>query len=497
LKVWVFRLPVSAAPIAALFLAAALAGPTFLPAQTAGEVKSLTLDEAISLALDHGEAVRQARAGLAVALADATRARAQRYPQLDGRAAYTRTLASEFEDIDLSFGDDSDGGSDDGLGDLPFGQKNRYDLGIAGSQVLWAGGGVRAAEKAARHAVDAAQVSVEAARAALTLDVVAAYFDAALADRIVLITEASFQQAENTLGQAKAAFDVGNAAEFDVLRAQVAMDNERPTLLERRSLRNLAHLRLRQLLDLPADASLRLSTEAPTSQSFAGAVAAIEHPTLPATSDPAAPVADPIAALAARRAPVRQAQALVAVREELVRVARAARWPNVALTSDYGRVAYPASGLPSWGDTRDNWTVGIGVRVPIFRGGALQADVLAAEARLEDARAARDAAAKLATLEARDVIERLSTAREVWRVSSGVVEQARRAYDIADVRYREGISTQLELDNARLLLRQAEGNRALAARDLEIAQARVALLAELPLGASAQLTLSIDRSGGR
>jgi outer membrane protein TolC len=468
-----------------------LTGAAQLAAQAAGEVKTLTLEEAISMALDHGESVRQARAALAVALADATRARSLRYPQLDGRAAYTRTLASEFEDIDLSFGDDSGDGSDDGLDDLPFGQKNRYDLGVAGSQVLWAGGGVRAGEKSARHAVDAALVSVEAARAALTLDVVGAYFDAALADRIVLISEASFRQAEDTRNQAKAAFDVGNAAEFDVLRAQVAMDNERPTLLERRSLRNLAHLRLRQLLDLPADAALRLSTEAPNSQAFADALAKIEEP----AAGPGG--GDAVAVLAERRAPVRQAQALVGVREELVRVAQAARWPNVALTSDYGRVAYPASGLPSWGDTRDNWTVGIGLRVPIFRGGALKADVLAAEARLEDARASRDLALKLATLEARDVIERLSTAREVWSVSSGVVEQARRAYEIADVRYREGISTQLELDNARLLLRQAEGNRALAARDLEIARARVALLPELPLGASAQLTFSVDRSGGR
>ena len=75
--------------------------------------------------------------------------------------------------------------------------------------------------------------------------------------------------------------------------------------------------------------------------------------------------------------------------------------------------------------------------------------------------------------------------------------QARRAYDIAEVRYREGISTQLELDNARLLLRQAEANRALAARDLEVARARVALLVDLPLGAASSNSFTSDRSGGR
>ena len=47
------------------------------------------------------------------------------------------------------------------------------------------------------------------------------------------------------------------------------------------------------------------------------------------------------------------------------------------------------------------------------------------------------------------------------------------------------MSTQLELSDSRLLLQQAEANRALAARDLQVARARVALLPELPLAASA------------
>lgn len=445
--------------------------------------RTLTLAEAISMALDHGESVRQARAGLALALADSTRATARRRLQIEGRGAYTRTLASEFEDIDFSFGD-GDAGS--GLGDLPFGQKNRYDLGVAASQVLFAGGGIGASEKAARFGVDAAQISIEAARAALTLDVVGAYFDAALTDRLVAIAEESLAQAERTQVQAKAAFEVGDAAEFDVLRAEVARDNERPGLLDRKAQRALAHLRLRQLLDLPADSDLVLATEAPASGLF--------------DAEPATGIDDPAEALAARRAPLRQAEAQVSIRRQLVRVAQAARYPGVSLSSDYGRVAYPASGLPSWNETRDNWTVGLSMRVPIFSGGALKADILAAEARLEDALATRDLAHKLAVLETRDALERLSTAQEVWQVSSGVVSQARRAYDIAEVRYREGISTQLELDNARLLLRQAEANRALAARDLEVARARVALLVDLPLGAassSSNPSSSFDRSGGR
>ncbi|MBA2627885.1 MAG: TolC family protein, partial [Gemmatimonadales bacterium] len=63
---------------------------------------------------------------------------------------------------------------------------------------------------------------------------------------------------------------------------------------------------------------------------------------------------------------------------------------------------------------------------------------------------------------------------------AGTVEQAQRAYAIAEVRYREGISTQTELGDARLLLQQALANRAQAARDLQVARVRMTLLPDLP-----------------
>ena len=61
------------------------------------------------------------------------------------------------------------------------------------------------------------------------------------------------------------------------------------------------------------------------------------------------------------------------------------------------------------------------------------------------------------------------------------MQQAQRAYEIAELRYREGLSTQLELSDARLLLQQAQANRAQAARDVQVARVRLALLPDLPL----------------
>ena len=49
------------------------------------------------------------------------------------------------------------------------------------------------------------------------------------------------------------------------------------------------------------------------------------------------------------------------------------------------------------------------------------------------------------------------------------------------LRFREGVSIQLELTDARLLLEQARADQARAARDVSVERVRAALLTDLPL----------------
>ena len=132
---------------------------------------------------------------------------------------------------------------------------------------------------------------------------------------------------------------------------------------------------------------------------------------------------------------------------------------------------------------RANWSVGVAMNVPILTGGRQRGDEMVARAELEQARLQRQQVQELAALDTRSAWAELMAARAAWEATAGTVQQATRAYEIADVRFRAGVSTQLELSDSRLLLQQAEANRALAARDLQVARARVALLPDLPLGA--------------
>jgi outer membrane protein TolC len=118
----------------------------------------------------------------------------------------------------------------------------------------------------------------------------------------------------------------------------------------------------------------------------------------------------------------------------------------------------------------------------VLTGGRQRADEAISRAELEQAQTQLRQTDELATLDARSAWAELVAAKATWNASAGTVEEATRAYQIAEARYNAGVSTQLELSDSRLLLAQAQANRAQAGHDLQVARARIALLPELPLG---------------
>jgi outer membrane protein len=471
-----------------------LAGATAARAQPTGP---LTLADAIRIASEQSESVQIARAGESRADADQRRAFSQRFPQVSFTGTYSRTLASEFSSafeqtgpvcdpffVDAtrplesrvaeieraaSCGSLTSGGLD--FANLPFGQKNIYQLGFTFAQAVYAGGRISAQERQAAINRESAALTTSLTQAQLTLDVTRAFYDAALADRLVAISESVYEQAAATYEQTRLAYETGRQPEFELLRAQVERDNQRPTVIRRRADRDVAYVRLRQVLDLPPGAPLQLDVD-------------LENAALP----PPPPFADRLAAsrAAAPTEPisVRQSQAVVDLREAAMTIARAERLPAVSLNSSLAGVGYPSSGVfPTPGDFRANWSVGASVQIPLFTGGRLKADELAAQADLAEARARLQQTRELVELDSTTAQQDLAAAEAVWEASAGTVQQAQRAYEIAELRNREGLSTQLELSDSRVSLEIAQANRVQAARDVQVARARVALLPDLPAGA--------------
>ena len=482
------------------------------PASGGAAPVPLTLVEALRIATGASETIGLAQAGAQRANGQQFQTRSALLPQVNSSLNYQKLLQSQFTAISSKSGSSSStssGGKDTSSNSAAnnplakiFASPYTTTLSLTATQPLFTGGRATANIKAANVGRESAEIGVTSAKAQVQLDVTQAYYDALLADRLVTIAESSLVQSERTLRQVQLTRSVGSASEFELIRARVTRDNQRPNWLQSRTNRDLAYVRLHQLLNLPLDRALSLTdsiAEAPVPVSRAASTTPITSvnvsPSDVLTIDPSVR-AEVNKALATAdtgittRAPVRQATKSVEQAEQALKASKANRLPQISLSTTYQRLAYPANGLPaSIGDFYPNWTAALGVTLPIFTGGRQHGDELIAEASVKEAKLRLQQTQEGAALDARQSVAQLEQAEASWQASVGTAEQAERSYAIAEVRFREGISTQLELSDSRVQLQQALANRAKAARDLQVARIRLQLLRDLPLsGGGAQAT---------
>jgi outer membrane protein TolC len=493
---------------AAITLATALvcAGPLTAqqpPAAGAavGAPVRLSLDDALRLAEAQSQNIEIARSNVVRATGQRYQVRSQFFPQLNATAAYNRTLQSQFSSFSAtatpvdttkpkvqsvcapnipadatpdqrlaalsqatSCASASSGVGFD-LSQTSFGAKNQWTGGLNFSQNVYTGGRISAQSDAASAQLSSATIEVSAQRAQSALDVTSAYYDAALAEQLVAIADSSVAQTEVVLAQTRVARQVGNAAEYDLLRAQVTRDNQLPVAIQARSNREVAYLRLKQLLNMPLDNVVQLTTQIETPQG----------PNLPSIASATADTA------VAGRAPVREFDEAVRASEAQVKVARSERIPSVSIVSAFQRLYFPQQFFPGSNFGVNNWTVGLQASLPILDGGRIKGDQLIAEAGVKQARAQREQTRQFAALDTRVALNQLAEAQATWEASKGTAEQAQKTYAIDEVRFREGISTQTDLTQSRLLLEQSLANRAMAARNLAVARVRLSLIHDLPI----------------
>ncbi|HET7275648.1 MAG TPA: TolC family protein [Longimicrobiaceae bacterium] len=464
----------------AILILTVVVGPGGLAAQevTADSV-GLSLEEAVQRATGQSEEIRLARSQVDLASSQVTSARSAAFPQLNLNLGYTRTLASAFDTggeaveipDSLKFNPDPTapleervtylennaqkaafGGLSGLFGNLPFGQENAYSFTFSGSQLLYSGGRVGAALDIAESFEEAARLTLNEEMAEIELQVRSAYYTAQLAQELQTISAAALEQAELFLEQERLRLRAGRASELEVMRAEVSRDNLRPPLVQARNAADLAKLNLKRLVDIPLTQPIQLTT-------------ALEPPPPDATALPAPEVR------IAQRAAVQAAQQQVAIREQQVRIAKGAFLPEVSLQMNYGKQLFPESAFDFDSDWRTDWSVGIGVQIPVFNGFRRAADVDIAQVELAQSRlqlAQLEESVRLQYEQARGEKERALAA---IAARQRTVDVAQRVYDLTVLRYEQGVATQLEVSESRLALLQARTNLAQATADYYIADA--------------------------
>lgn len=454
-------------PVALLFAGAA--SPLF--AQQ-GDTLHLSLADAVTQAVRESDETRLAAVQLEIADAQVTTARASGLPQLRLVGNYSQVLRNARAEI---------------VGSI-FGQNYNYNSNLNVSQTLFQGGRILAGSRAAADVRGAARMTIAEARALISVDVQRAYLAAILAGELETIQRRNLELAEARIRLVDQLQSGGRASRYEVLRARVERANLQPSLLQAQAQRELALIELRRILNIPEGRPIALTSALDTA-SLRTVVQAVAGDSRP---DPVRPVE-------------RAAELTVEARREGIRIARADLLPTISTFFQTGYTALPASnGFPTiWGSTssancpagspatrvcqNNGWfpdrTFGVQVQWPLFDGLRAKGNIDLAQAQERVARL------QLSQERERVAVERARARAEYVRAEAAFeaqrqnVDEADEAFRIASLRFERGLSTQLEVSDAQLLLLTARTNAARATIDYYLAAAELARArgVEIPL----------------
>lgn len=465
--------------LALALLPAALRAQQAAPIAAAPAPIRLSMDDAVRRALASGDEVRLAEAVVRQARGQITQAWASALPEVRGSLTYQRTFASVFSSGGSSdpglppFNPDTTAPLSDriryledeyhntvprGLSDLfrnlPFGRQNTYIYAITVSQTLFQGGKVGAGIRGAHAFERAARAGLDDTREDLAYRVKTAYLNALFAERMLEISEATQVQTNEHLRRVRLNHQIGSTADYDLLRAEVESANQEPLVIGARNGYESALLELRRLVNIPVDQPIELTAEV-------------------LTGADSLPEVDSVALRAEipDRSALAAAEANVDFRRQAVRVFRGDAYPVLRFTMNYGGQAFPAAGLPAYGDFRRDWNAALSLSMPLFDGFRNRGIVEQARAELMRAEAQLSQTREGVTIQVAQARSEMERARALVTARRQTVTQATRAHQLAAVRYANQIASAIEVSDARLALQQARVNEAQSTRDYLLALA--------------------------
>jgi outer membrane protein TolC len=250
----------------------------------------------------------------------------------------------------------------------------------------------------------------------------------------------------------------GVIAAIDVLRAQVELQTEQQRLLAAQNDFDKAKLALSRAIGLPLGQQFRLTTEAPY------------------RPNPSLTLEEALDRAFQARADYQSALAQQKAAELSRRAATAGNLPSLEVYADYGVL-----GLDP-GNSHGTFTTAATLKVPIFQGGRVRADVEAAEAALQQRQAQAEDARARVEYEVRASFLDLNSAAQQVEVARSSLELATTQLQQARDRFAAGVTNNIEVIQAQESLALTNENYigSLLAHNLaKLALARALGVAEL------------------
>ena len=410
--------------------------------------KPIRLEEAVELSLENNPEL--AAAGYDARAAEARRdaAAGARLPELSAQGAYTHHL--DDQRLVPARGNGELGVFSDQLaaGDLVL------------RMPLFTDGRLRNEVRAAELLSQSAVHRMARTREELVFNVTSVFYGILTQEKLIESLKSSRQALAGHLARVNDLIEAEKAARVDRLRTEVRLADVDERRVRQENTLAVSHRVLANLMGIAATSG---------SLEVEGDLDDRAFPAIPLEQATAGALSNRPDYLAARRELEAQARR--------VDIARAGHAPTVSLLGSYGgRWAAGASERPVGSDdSEDVGQIGVGVEIPLYQGGRIQARVNEERARLG---AAQERLRKLelqVRLEVETALLDLGSASQRVQTLRKSVEQAEESLRIERQKYELGRGAIVDVLDAQAALLEAETNYYRALADVHVARAQVDL----------------------
>ncbi|MCP4641645.1 MAG: TolC family protein [bacterium] len=314
------------------------------------------------------------------------------------------------------------------------------------TQVLYAGGQIRAAIRAAKHLRDSQEWQRSATLAELEYATKQSYYDALLTKSLVDVAKDSVRSFKRNLADAEQMFDVGMISNFEVLRARTELGNRQATLVEARNAQKLALTNLRRILALPQSTPIDVAPKLEWKPDSTTAAAHVAH-------------------AMSHRPEILALEKAILASEQGVKRAIGQYKPQLGGSIQYENTY---KGGPT---IADGWTFGIGGEWEIFSGNRRKYDVEQARAQLASLEHQLQDLQQIVELDVNQAYIQIQDAMAKIKSDRGTVDLAQEGLRLAELRFKEGVGTQSETLDAELALTSAQTSLVQSLRDYAVANA--------------------------
>jgi len=403
-------------------------------AQQAAQPSSLTLRQAVTIALEKNPLRKASIADTKAASAEVREARSFLMPRL----SFSETATSGDDPVYV-FGSKlrqqrfttADFALNKLNSPLPFGNfATRFggSWNLFDSFASWHGiNQAKQMKEAVGHQLDRTDQEI-------VFRVVRSYYDALLAAKELEVAEQSAKTANSIMDRSQARFDSGLTVESDLLTAKVRMAARQQEVIRARNTLEVARVQLNTAMGMPLDSPYELTGGLTERTLSIPAVQDLEKQALTNRPD--------LKRIASEEAAQRQS----------VSVAKSSFGPRVNAFAGW------EMDNPTFlaGGGGNNWLGGIEVQFDIFQGGAKRAELSRQRALEEKVVAMKQAASDAVRLEVRRAYYEMDANRQQIDVARATIAQAQESLRINQDRYDSGLTTITDLLGAEDAARRSQ-----------------------------------------